>query len=89
MSKEDIIEDFKRTTILPILKKEFRQEEFIGRITDIVYFLPFSQPEVADLVERELNSLRELGGSNLNVELSWEEEVVQFISSGFNSNHRA
>ena len=44
-----ISEDFKTDTILPILKKHFKREEFIGRITEIVCFLPFSRSEVEQL----------------------------------------
>lgn len=33
----------------------FRRDEFLGRITEIVYFLPFSHSELLHLVTKELN----------------------------------
>lgn len=33
----------------------FRRDEFLGRITEIVYFLPFSHSELLQLVSKELS----------------------------------
>ncbi|KRZ45882.1 Caseinolytic peptidase B -like protein [Trichinella pseudospiralis] len=41
---------FKETVVQPILKRHLKRDEFIGRITEIVYFLPFSRPELLQLV---------------------------------------
>ena len=38
----------------PILKDHFPGDEFLGRINEIVYFLPFSKSELKELVEKEL-----------------------------------
>lgn len=45
---------FKNTVIRPILKDHFVRDEFLGRINEIVYFLPFSKIELIELVDREL-----------------------------------
>jgi len=45
---------FKDQVVQPILKRHFRRDEFLGRINEIVYFLPFSQTELALLVQKEL-----------------------------------
>ena len=34
---------FKENVIRPVLKYHFRRDEFLGRINEIVYFLPFSR----------------------------------------------
>lgn len=34
---------FKDHVVQPILKRHFKRDEFLGRITEMVYFLPFSQ----------------------------------------------
>ena len=34
---------FKEQVAYPILKNHFKRDEFLGRIKDIVYFLPFSR----------------------------------------------
>lgn len=37
------------------VQRHFRRDEFLGRINEIVYFLPFSRTELTKLVLRELN----------------------------------
>ena len=39
---------------LKILKRHFKRDEFLGRINEFVYFLPFSRKELIQLVTREL-----------------------------------
>uniref|UniRef100_A0A1I8HDV0 ANK_REP_REGION domain-containing protein n=1 Tax=Macrostomum lignano TaxID=282301 RepID=A0A1I8HDV0_9PLAT len=36
----EVSRDFKDTVVRPILKRHFRRDEFLGRINEIVYFLP-------------------------------------------------
>jgi ATP-dependent Clp protease ATP-binding subunit ClpB len=50
-----ISRNFKEKVVQPILKRHFRRDEFLGRINEIVYFLPFSQSELLQLVTKELN----------------------------------
>ncbi|CAF94203.1 unnamed protein product, partial [Tetraodon nigroviridis] len=50
-----ISKQFKESVIQPILKAHFRRDEFLGRITEIVYFLPFSHSELLHLVTKELS----------------------------------
>ena len=38
----------------PILKRHFQRDEFLGRINEIVYFVPFSRAELLKLVLVEL-----------------------------------
>lgn len=45
---------FKDDVVKPILKQHFKRDEFLGRINEIVYFLPFSRAELTKLVQREL-----------------------------------
>lgn len=37
------------------LQAHFRRDEFLGRINEIVYFLPFCHSELIQLVNKELN----------------------------------
>ncbi|KAL1509132.1 hypothetical protein ABEB36_003919 [Hypothenemus hampei] len=55
-SSEDIVisRKFKDEVVKPILKRHFKRDEFLGRINEIVYFLPFSRRELLQLVQREL-----------------------------------
>lgn len=47
---------FKDEVVKPILKRHFKRDEFLGRINEIVYFLPFSRNELLELVGKELQS---------------------------------
>lgn len=47
---------FKDQVVKPILKRHFKRDEFLGRINEIVYFLPFSRKELIQLVNRELQT---------------------------------
>jgi len=46
--------------VKPILKKHFKRDEFLGRINEVVYFLPFSEMELKFIVQRELQYWQEL-----------------------------
>ena len=46
---------FKERIIRPILKSHFQRDEFLGRINEIVYFVPFSRSELLLLVRMELD----------------------------------
>ena len=45
---------FKSETVQPILKRHFGRDEFLGRIDEIVFFLPFCHSELVQLVNIEL-----------------------------------
>ena len=41
-------------------QRHFRRDEFLGRINEIVYFLPFSHSELLSLVTKELDYFSKL-----------------------------
>lgn len=49
-----ISKKFKDNVVKPILKQHFKRDEFLGRINEFVYFVPFSKSELVHLVKREL-----------------------------------
>lgn len=55
-----ISKKFKDKIVKPILKRHFKRDEFLGRINEIVYFLPFSEMELKTIVQRELKYWQEL-----------------------------
>ncbi|CAB4057823.1 clpB [Lepeophtheirus salmonis] len=75
---------FKEKVVQPILKKHFRRDEFLGRINEIVYFLPFSKTELVGLVERELEFWCEKAKQKHNVELLWDNRVLHYLTNGYN-----
>lgn len=55
-----ISKQFKDKIVKPILKKHFKRDEFLGRINEVVYFLPFSEMELKSIVQRELQYWQEM-----------------------------
>jgi ATP-dependent Clp protease ATP-binding subunit ClpB len=41
-------------SLIFFLKRHFRRDEFLGRINEMVYFLPFSKSEINKLLLKEL-----------------------------------
>lgn len=64
---------WKDEVVRPILKRHFKRDEFLGRINEIVYFLPFSRNELIQLVSKELDT--------------WAKRVSTIITVGLISAH--
>ena len=82
--KITISRHFKEKIIQPILKYHFGRDEFLGRINEIVYFLPFSRSELNHLVERELLLWSRRARDKHNIELTWDKSVLSLLSEGYN-----
>ncbi|XP_077288910.1 mitochondrial disaggregase-like [Arctopsyche grandis] len=89
--KEEITvsRQFKDNIVRPILKKHFARDEFLGRINEIVYFLPFSRQELLTLVTMELNSWAKKAKSRHSVELKWESGVLGCLADGYDIHYGA
>ena len=75
--KITISRHFREKVVQPILKRHFGRDEFLGRINEIVYFLPFSKSELSKLVERELNFWSDKAKKNHEVEVLWDKQVCK------------
>lgn len=75
---------FKEKVVQPILKRHFGRDEFLGRINEIVYFLPFSRPELMKLVEREMKFWSQKAKDKHNLDIIWDKQVLHFLSEGYN-----
>jgi len=82
--KITISRQFKEHAVQPILKRHFGRDEFLGRINEIVYFLPFSRNELIKLVEREMQFWSDKAKQKHNVEIIWDRQVLHFLSDGYN-----
>ena len=80
---------FKEEEVRPILKRHFKRDEFLGRINEIVYFLPFSQAELSKLVIKELKFWASRAKAKHNIELIWDHLVVDVLASGYNVHYGA
>ena len=87
--KEDIGADrikisrhFKEAVVQPILKFHFGRDEFLGRINEIVYFLPFSRLELTRLVAREMEFWAAKARQKHDIDLVWDKQVENYLADG-------
>lgn len=84
-----ISSQFKETIVRRVLKNHFMRDEFLGRINEMVYFLPFSDTELRLLVEKELKFWRDRAKTRNHIELTWDDEVIDVICKGYNVHYGA
>ena len=65
--------DFTRS-LRPQLIKHLKRDEFIGRINQIVVFLPLSEEEIELVVKRELGMWCKQAEEQHKITLSWTDE---------------
>ncbi|MCJ8739862.1 hypothetical protein PDJAM_G00052270 [Pangasius djambal] len=87
--KITISKKFKEDVIRPILKAQFRRDEFLGRINEIVYFLPFCHSELIQLVNKELNYWAKKAKQRHDITLQWERAVLELLTRGYNLHYGA
>ncbi|XP_047989288.1 caseinolytic peptidase B protein homolog isoform X1 [Leguminivora glycinivorella] len=85
----EVSRTFKDSVVRPILKRHFGRDEFLGRINEIVYFLPFSRQELLTLVQRELLRWAEQARARHAVELRWEGGVLGALADGYDVHYGA
>ena len=80
---------FKDRVVRPILKRHFKRDEFLGRINEIVYFLPFSRSELHRLVLKELELWQDRAVKKHKVTLSWDSNVIGVLANGYDVHYGA
>ncbi|KAJ8982663.1 hypothetical protein NQ317_019064 [Molorchus minor] len=80
---------FKDEVVKPILKRHFKRDEFLGRINEIVYFLPFSRSELLQLVSRELQSWAQRAKDKHKIEIKWDRSVESALADGYDVSYGA
>lgn len=75
--------NFKDSIVKPILKHHFKRDEFLGRINEMVYFLPFSDKELKQLVIKELEFWAARAKKKNNIQVTWDDKVVDVICKGY------
>ncbi|XP_056298101.1 caseinolytic peptidase B protein homolog [Pseudoliparis swirei] len=84
-----ISRQFKESVIRPILKAHYRRDEFLGRINEIVYFLPFCHSELLQLVSKELGFWAKKAKQRHGINLQWERPVLDLLADGYNMHYGA
>ncbi|KAM3958148.1 mitochondrial disaggregase isoform 1-T2 [Aphomia sociella] len=85
----EVSRHFKDGVVRPILKRHFGRDEFLGRINEIVYFLPFSRQELLTLVNMELQRWADKARTRHSVELHWEGGVLGALADGYDVHYGA
>ncbi|XP_066245444.1 mitochondrial disaggregase-like isoform X1 [Euwallacea similis] len=82
---EDIVisRKFKDAVVKPILKRHFKRDEFLGRINEIIYFLPFSRSELVQLVQRELECWAQRAKERHKIDIKWDRNVESALADGY------
>lgn len=75
--------------IHPILYEHFRRDEFLGRINEVLFFLPFSEEELREITSRELSRWAEKARARHGITMTWDPEVVDVLSDGYNIRYGA
>lgn len=75
---------FKEKIVRPILKSHFQRDEFLGRINEIVYFVPFSRSELLKLVRMELDRWKSRAMEKHKIELKFDPVVLDVLADGYN-----
>eukprot|EP01062_Namystynia_karyoxenos_P009461 TRINITY_DN13353_c0_g1_i3.p1 TRINITY_DN13353_c0_g1~~TRINITY_DN13353_c0_g1_i3.p1 ORF type:complete len:639 (+),score=226.04 TRINITY_DN13353_c0_g1_i3:66-1919(+) len=80
---------FREDVVTPILRVAFRRDEFLGRINETLFFLPFTDTELDSLVERELKAWADRAKERHDVTMHWTPELVRFLKGGYNMRYGA
>jgi len=89
-SQTVVSRQFKEKVVRPILKTHFGRDEFLGRINEFVYFLPFSEDELFMLVERELKMWAKHAQQRHGINLKWKTpEILTILADAYNIHYGA
>ncbi|KAH3842131.1 caseinolytic peptidase B protein homolog [Dreissena polymorpha] len=80
---------FKDKVVRPILKRHFRRDEFLGRINEFVYFLPFSRSELSQLVNKELKFWAQKAEKAHSMQITWDHNVIDALADGYDVHYGA
>ncbi|CAF0863200.1 unnamed protein product [Didymodactylos carnosus] len=80
---------FKDKVVRPILKEHFRRDEFLGRINEIVYFLPFSKLEINKLLLKELEFWKQCAKEKHNIDIIWDRQALDCLAEAYDINYGA
>lgn len=75
--------DFAQKTIMPILKHAFRRDEFIGRINEILFFLPFTLEQRLALAKKEVEKWQEIAKKRHQMCLEWGRDLEEFLIKAY------
>jgi len=81
--------EFIEETVQPILKQHFQRDEFLGRINEILYFLPFNDAELKELTLRELKKWETRAMDRHQIQVTWSDAALEELQTGYNFRYGA
>lgn len=81
--------EFIEETVQPILKSHFQRDEFLGRINEILYFLPFNDAELKELTLRELRKWESRAMDRHGIKVTWSDAALEELQTGYNFRYGA
>jgi ATP-dependent Clp protease ATP-binding subunit ClpB len=88
-SVDPLTKNFKRNVVQPILRRHFGRDEFLGRINEILFFLPFTDEEQRQLAHKELEAWRRRAATKLNIDLTWSPDVEAVAAEEYDLRYGA
>ncbi|KAI3643958.1 hypothetical protein MP228_010122 [Amoeboaphelidium protococcarum] len=73
------VDDFQDHILHPILRRHFRRDEFIGRINDILVYVPLKPEHIRQITVKEMHRWQDLARRRHNINLTWDQAVIDFI----------
>ncbi len=73
-------ESFLREVVQPKLKRNFKRDEFLGRIDEMVVFHPFSENELLSIASSELDSWRAKAWDRHKIDMWWSPALAQSLT---------
>lgn len=80
---------FLNNTVYPLLREHFKRDEFLGRINEVLLFLPFTTEELKKIVEMEMERWQKRAMDKHKMTVSWTKEVVESLTNGYNIRYGA
>jgi len=84
-----ISRSFREKIVKPKLKSAFKRDEFIGRINEIVYFLPFSHHELRELTILEMSNWQKRAELKHGISLEWSNDVITVLANAYDVSYGA
>ena len=83
--REIISAEYAQKVIMPILKDHFKRDEFLGRINEILFFLPFTEEQKMGLANKEIDKWAKIAKKRHNMNIQWSQDVEEFIISSYDA----
>ena len=89
VGEDGLTKRFKKDVVQPILKRHFGRDEFLGRINEIVFFLPFTAEEQQQLAEKELQLWAARARNRHDIALTWDRQIPSMVASAYDIRYGA